>query len=681
MGKSPAKWIKTILLGKKASKSSSSKGKQASKTNTEKEAWVAAKEPTADFPVDPPLVSEPITGANDREAGNVVIEQVKASDFPRDEGGILDENHDADKQGTTDDLEKLRKEHAAIKAQAAFRGYLARRAFRALKGIIRLQALVRGHLARRQAIATLRCLQGIIKFQTLVRGRKAKLSDAGLDVHKKSSLKRPMDASRSVSSEVSTSIQIVKLSENAFVFKLFRSSTSMVPLRVQYGLEEPNSAWNWLERWTLSRLCEPVPQLKKINGSKSQLRQDQGRSKRTIRRAPAANVDNGVANATSETEKPKRNLRKGASNPADLSQEHSPAANVDNGVANSTSETEKPKRNLRKGANNPADLIQEHTPAANVDNAVANSTSETEKPKRNLRKGPSNPADPIQENPQNELEKVKRSLRKVSNSIVESNERLEVEIDKPKRSFRKASNPQASDSPEKISCDSAEKVTKGIVVETDNSKSSPREASCSPRACIPDTITCDSAEKKMTENVVEIVSKEPDVVVSPIPLVSNGSVDVLQNDLPPLDLQPLENVAKDESILVMNGGEISKEDQTNNDNQKTSQRRTSFSAKQENPENGLQNSPTLPSYMAATESAKAKLRGQGSPRIGQDVAEKNGFTRRLSLPSPTNGKLTSLSPRTQRLVQTNGKGGIKNDKSLLSSRDASDKVVQAGWRR
>lgn len=46
----------------------------------------------------------------------------------------------------------------------------ARRAFRALKGIIRLQALIRGHLVRRQAISTLRCMLGIVKFQAIVRG-------------------------------------------------------------------------------------------------------------------------------------------------------------------------------------------------------------------------------------------------------------------------------------------------------------------------------------------------------------------------------------------------------------------------------------------------------------------------------------------------------------------------------
>lgn len=56
----------------------------------------------------------------------------------------------------------------------------ARRAFWALKGIIRLQALVRGHLVRRQAVATLRCMRAIVEFQAIVRGRSVRLSDNGL---------------------------------------------------------------------------------------------------------------------------------------------------------------------------------------------------------------------------------------------------------------------------------------------------------------------------------------------------------------------------------------------------------------------------------------------------------------------------------------------------------------------
>lgn len=55
----------------------------------------------------------------------------------------------------------------------------ARRAFRALRGIIRLQALIRGHLVRRQAVATLRCMQAIVKIQALARGRRVRLLDPG----------------------------------------------------------------------------------------------------------------------------------------------------------------------------------------------------------------------------------------------------------------------------------------------------------------------------------------------------------------------------------------------------------------------------------------------------------------------------------------------------------------------
>ncbi|KNA05581.1 hypothetical protein SOVF_189050, partial [Spinacia oleracea] len=48
------------------------------------------------------------------------------------------------------------------------------------------------------------------------------------------------------------------------------------------------------------------------------------------------------------------------------------------------------------------------------------STSEVEKPRRNLKKVVSHPADLVQENPQHELEKVRRSLRKVHTPVSES---------------------------------------------------------------------------------------------------------------------------------------------------------------------------------------------------------------------------------------------------------------------
>jgi hypothetical protein len=61
----------------------------------------------------------------------------------------------------------------------------ARRAFRALKGIIRLQALIRGHLVRRQAVVTLCCMYGIVKLQALGRGQSVRKSDVGFEIQEK----------------------------------------------------------------------------------------------------------------------------------------------------------------------------------------------------------------------------------------------------------------------------------------------------------------------------------------------------------------------------------------------------------------------------------------------------------------------------------------------------------------
>lgn len=62
---------------------------------------------------------------------------------------------------------------AAIRIQSVFRGYLARKALRALKGLVKIQALVRGFLVRKRAAATLHSMQALIRAQASVRSQRA----------------------------------------------------------------------------------------------------------------------------------------------------------------------------------------------------------------------------------------------------------------------------------------------------------------------------------------------------------------------------------------------------------------------------------------------------------------------------------------------------------------------------
>ncbi|KAG8384722.1 hypothetical protein BUALT_Bualt04G0147800 [Buddleja alternifolia] len=561
MGKSAGKWIKTVLFGKKYSKSNLSK-------NVTPDKKTAVKTVVDDLAGNSPVISDPCQ-FTDRDTESLELEKGASDSIA---SLSLDPNVDSQSNLTSipiSDAERRRLEQAATKAQAAFRGYLARRAFRALKGIIRLQALIRGHLVRRQAVATLRCMHAIVKFQALARGRKVRLSYGSPEVLKKYDMGEHQVAKQG-NFGANSFFNSEKLATNAFVHKLLVTLPTAMLLSLQYDVAEANSAWNWLERWSISRFWEPPTRPKKTVKAKPQRKQ-------------------GITQIVE-------------------------------------SEAGKSKRTIRKGP----------TAAIGDNNALA--SPEMDKPKRHPRKVTSHQTESVPDQPQNELERVKRNLRKVSASAAAAaaaaatSEKLETETEKPQP------------------IQSVEIVASELEVAI-------------------------SSENPADSDVVVDKMALPE---TPSKTIIDEAVDTPHDDHPVVETQEIGE--KLESALTLDDESSCKEEQQSvKENQKIKKRRSLPANKQEYTENITQNnSPSLPSYMLATVSAKAKLRAQGSSKVGEDGAE-SGYVRRHSLPAPTNGKLSSLSPRIQKPVQANGKGGTKTNKSLTTSRD--DKALQPGWRR
>ncbi|GLT79323.1 hypothetical protein SLA2020_508150 [Shorea laevis] len=170
---------------------------------------------------------------------------------------------------------KSKEEAAAIKIQKAFRGYQARRAVRALRGLFRLKSLMEGNVVKRQATNTLRCMQTLSRVQCQIHTRRIRMTEANQALQRQLLQKHAKElANLRIGEEWDDSLQSKEQIEAGLVSKhdaaMKRERALAYAFTHQQNLKNslkttnalftdprnPTWGWSWLERWMAARPWE-----------------------------------------------------------------------------------------------------------------------------------------------------------------------------------------------------------------------------------------------------------------------------------------------------------------------------------------------------------------------------------------------------------------------------------------
>ncbi|KAG7553913.1 IQ motif EF-hand binding site [Arabidopsis suecica] len=170
---------------------------------------------------------------------------------------------------------KSNEEAAAILIQTIFRGYLARRALRAMRGLVRLKLLMEGSVVKRQAANTLKCMQTLSRVQSQIRARRIRMSEENqarqkqlLQKHAKelAGLKNgdnwndSIQSKEKVEANLLSKYEATMRRERALAYAYSHqqnwknNSKSGNPMFMDPS--NPTWGWSWLERWMAGRPLE-----------------------------------------------------------------------------------------------------------------------------------------------------------------------------------------------------------------------------------------------------------------------------------------------------------------------------------------------------------------------------------------------------------------------------------------
>ncbi|KAL6977256.1 hypothetical protein U1Q18_026053 [Sarracenia purpurea var. burkii] len=155
----------------------------------------------------------------------------------------------------------------------------ARRALRALRGLVRLKSLIHGQSVKRQATTTLRCMQTLARVQSQIRARRIRMSEENQALqrqlqqkHEKEleksrapvTVEEDWNASMRTKDQLEANLQSKQEAairrERALAYAhshqqvLKNSSKSATPTFMDPN--NPHWGWSWLERWMASRPWE-----------------------------------------------------------------------------------------------------------------------------------------------------------------------------------------------------------------------------------------------------------------------------------------------------------------------------------------------------------------------------------------------------------------------------------------